>query len=91
MTDFDNSDNPVPLPPVERARRGDDLEIHEVLELEFPGERNSDYQKWRRLIEQAIRFDVLPTRLEVDDDGCLPATELICRRDYLLGFRLIFL
>ena len=83
MTDTDNSDNPARLPPLERARRGDDLEIHEILELEFRGEQNSDYQKWRRFIEHDIRSGVLPVRLVVEDDGCLPGTELIFRRDYL--------
>lgn len=84
MTDEQDTGNPARLPLADRARRGDDLEIHEILELEFPGGGNPDDQRrWRQLIEQAIRFDVLPTRLEADDDGCLPATELICRRDYL--------
>ena len=84
MTGEQDTGNPARLPLPERVRRGAVLEIHEILSLEFPSGRNPDYQQWRQLIEQAIRFDRLPVYLEVGDDGCLPGTEWICRRDYLV-------
>lgn len=80
-----------PLPQgglAERARRGLDLTVASIMDLEFPGipphegQRREDYLRWRRLIEMDIHFEVLPVRFETDDDGCLPADEWIARCDY---------
>jgi len=68
-----------------RARRGDDLAISDIVMLEFPvpPPREADREDWQRLIDLAVQCGEIPARLEVDDDGYLPGTDFIGRRDYL--------
>ena len=71
-------------PLMERVRQGLDLELDDIMRLEFPTAAPDDrfYRDWRRNVEAAIWSGELPTRLE-DFDGHLPADEWISPRDYL--------
>ena len=54
----------------ERARRGDELELHEVMALEFPTAKSYEdrqqprYKGWQSAIEAAIEFELLVPRKE---------------------------
>lgn len=66
----DSTGKTGPLSLAERARRGDVLELHEVMALEFPTAKSYEdrqqprYKGWQSAIEAAIEFGLLVPRKE---------------------------
>lgn len=75
------------LPLAERARRGYDLEIPDILALEFPfaaSEKDvADRSDWKERLEYDVLNKLILSRLEIYPDGCLPGNCWITRADYL--------